>query len=84
VRRQTKEQILAAIKRLHAMVYRARREELYARQRGRCSRCDLKTQHLTCHHKKHRAVNGRDDRLSNMELLCTGPGTNGCHDAEHS
>jgi 5-methylcytosine-specific restriction endonuclease McrA len=83
VKGKCRHSVIVAIHRLHEQIYRARREELYRRQRGCCARCKMKTPRMTCHHKKHRGAHGRDDRMENLEMLCTGMGTKDCHGGEH-
>lgn len=83
VRGKTKAAASAAVLMIHRKIYKARREELYERQGGRCGRCQAKTDRLTCHHIQHRGTHGRNDRMVNLILLCTGIGTEDCHGREH-
>lgn len=58
-------------------VYRVRCERAMELAGWKCSQCGT-TNNLQCHHKVFRS-HGRDDRLSNLRVLCA----ERCHAAEH-
>jgi hypothetical protein len=62
----------AALKALHEEVYHARGEVKYLAQKGLCAHCKrpLRGQGDT-DHIKSRGRNGRDDRLENLQVLCS-------------
>lgn len=56
----------------HSQIYKARRQEVYRRQRGLCAECSRPLRDRgECDHIKTRARGGRDDRLSNLRILCS-------------
>lgn len=73
------------VKALHEDIYRSHAREKHRMQGAKCAKCgkDLGLLGET-NHIKHRGRNGRDDRLSNLEVVCP-PFSGGCswHRQEH-
>lgn len=73
------------VKSFHETIYHARAEEKHRQQGGRCAHCGKFLGSLgECDHIKSRARGGRDDRMSNLQIVC--PAGHGCtyHHDKHN
>jgi len=78
----TKSRLPQALRDMHESIYRARCRRKYELQGGRCAKCGRDLQGCgEGHHIQHRSK-GRDDRISNLAVLCTGF-AGACHREEH-
>lgn len=71
---------------LHKRIYSSRRREKYYQQDGKCAQCGSKLKGMgECDHIQSRGAHGRNDRLSNLQIVCA-PFTGGCdyHHVKHT
>lgn len=59
---------------LHTTIYRANGKEAYQSQEGKCAFCGkhMPPNSYEIDHKKSRGAHGRDDRVENLQAVCTG------------
>lgn len=73
---------LANLKGLHEQIYRARGQELFRRQGGRCAICQRPmkgTENTEIDHIASRGAHGRSDVMSNLRVVHSEP----CHRERH-